>query len=106
MNITKISLFLVILIPIFGINFILHFIGNILLLVILIPLLMIAFTFVGFNLFSSNFKQCNQCGALNLNSNNKCSNCGSLLNESNTGVDSIKKDARQEIIEIEAEEIK
>ena len=48
------SLILLIVIPIFGINFLISFLGNILLLLFLIPLLLLLLVFIGFNSYKSN----------------------------------------------------
>ena len=47
------SLIILIVIPIFGINFLISFLGNILLLLFLIPLLLLILVFIGFNFYNS-----------------------------------------------------
>ena len=50
-NLLTYSLIIFIVIPIFGINFFISFIGNILLILFLVPLLLVAIVFIGFNSF-------------------------------------------------------
>ena len=52
-NLLTYSLILLIIIPIFGINFFISFVGNILLLLFLIPLLLLVLVFMGFNSYKS-----------------------------------------------------
>ena len=47
------SLIMLIVIPIFGINFLITFLGNIILLLFLIPLLLLLLGFIGFNSYWS-----------------------------------------------------
>ena len=48
------SLVILIVLPIFGINFFISFLGNILLLLFLIPLLLLLLVYIGFNSYKSN----------------------------------------------------
>ena len=68
-NLLTYSLILLLLIPIFGINFLISFLGNILLLLFLIPLLFLILVFVGFYSFKSKINVCNKCGAISLRLN-------------------------------------
>ena len=77
------SIFLIV-IPIFGFNFLLHFIGNILLLIFLIPLLIFLITLISFNSLKSKINICNQCGNISLGINNTCINCGADLDNINS----------------------
>ena len=62
-NLLTYSLIFLILIPIFGINFFISFLGNILLLLFLIPLLLVILVFIGFNSYKSKINTCDNCGA-------------------------------------------
>jgi len=104
-NLITYSLISLMVIPIFGINFILSFIGNIFLLLILIPLLLILLVFIGFNSYKSKINRCDNCGTISLGLSETCINCGAYLkniSESNQ----INKKPSESTIEIEAEEIK
>ena len=89
-----------ILIPIFGFNFFLNFLGNILLLIFLIPLLIFLITLISFNSLKSKSNICNQCGNISLGIDNTCINCGADLADINF------KKPSETIIEVKAEEIK
>ena len=52
-NLLTYSLIILIVIPIFGFNFFISFVGNILLLLFLIPLLLLVLVFMGFNSYKS-----------------------------------------------------
>ena len=78
-NLLTYSLIILIVIPIFGLNFIISFIGNILLLLFLIPLLLLVLTFIGFNSFKSKINTCSNCGAISLGLSETCMNCGADL---------------------------
>ena len=96
---------LLVIIPIFGINFFISFLSNILILLCLIPLLIFLLVFIGFNSYKSKFNTCNNCGAISLGLSDTCMNCGAEL-------ENIKKEAElnkkpsESIIEVKAEEIK
>ena len=68
----------------FGLNFLLHFIGNILLLILLVPLLIFLIIFIGFNSLKSEVNICNQCGNVSLGNNKICINCGADLDNINS----------------------
>ena len=99
------SLLLLIVIPIFGINFLISFMGNILLLLFLIPLLIFLLIFIGFNYYKSKFNKCSDCGAVSLGLSNTCINCGADLNDINKKNQFDKKPS-ESTIEVKAEEIK
>ena len=99
------SLLLLIAIPIFGINFFISFLGNILLLLFLIPLLLLVLAFVGFNFFQSKIKTCSSCGAISLGLSETCMNCGTDL-EIISNKNQIDEKPSESTIEIKAEEIK
>ena len=94
-----------ILIPIFGINFLISFLGNILLLLFLIPILLLILVFIGFNFYKSKLNPCNECGAISLGLSETCVNCGADLNDISKKNQFDKKPS-ESTIEIKAEEIK
>ena len=99
------SIFLLVL-PIFGLNFLLHFIGNILLLIFLVPLLIFLITLVGFNFLKSKVNICNQCGNMSLGNNKNCINCGADLDNINLTNFEQSPNPSETTIEVKAEEIK
>ena len=99
------SLILLMVIPIFGINFLISFLGNIVILLFLIPILLLLLVFIGFNSFKSKFNQCNECGAISLGLNGTCFSCGADLNDISQGNQFGKKPS-ESTIEVKAEEIK
>ena len=99
-NLVTFSLIFLIVVPIFGINFLLNFMGNILLLIFLVPLLIFLITLISFNSLKSKVNICNRCGNISLGVNNSCMNCGADLGEI-----SFKKPG-ETTIEVKAEEIK
>ena len=62
-NLLTYSLIIFLVVPIFGINFFISFLGNILLLLFLIPLLLLILVFIGFNSYKSKINTCDNCGA-------------------------------------------
>ena len=104
-NFITYSLIVLILIPFFGINFFISLLGNILLLVFLIPLLLIILIFLGFNSYKSKIKTCSECGTMSLGLNQICMNCGANL-ENISEKNQIYKKPSESTIEVEAEEIK
>jgi len=103
-NLITYSLILLLIIPIFGINFLISFIGNILILLFLIPLLLIILLFVGFNFYNSKSIKCSNCGSISLGLSNSCMNCGADLNYINKK-DQLNKKPSESTIEVKAEEI-
>ena len=99
------SLIILIVIPIFGINFLMSFLGNILLLLFLIPLLLLLLVFIGFNSYKSKIKTCSNCGSISFDLSETCINCGADLNETSKRIQLDKKPS-ESTIEVEAEEIK
>ena len=99
------SLIILIVIPIFGINFLISFLGNILLLLFLIPLLLIVLVFIGFNLYKSKINTCSNCGAISLGLSETCVNCGADL-KVNSNRNQLDKKPSESTIEVTAEEIK
>ena len=104
-NLLTYSLIILIVIPIFGINFLLSFLGNILLLLILIPLLLVILVFIGFNSYKSKINTCNNCGAISLGLSDTCMNCGRELKEPNKE-SRFDKNPSERTIEVKAEEVK
>ncbi len=104
-NLLTYSLIVFIIIPIFGINFFISFIGNILLLLLLIPLLLVILVFIGFNSYKSKINRCNSCGAISIGLSEKCMNCGATLDNISNNNQFDKKPS-ESTIEVKAEEIK
>ena len=104
-NLITYSLILLIVIPIFGINFFISFLGNILLLLFLIPLLLIILAFIGFNFYKSKINTCNNCGAISLDLSETCMNCGASLEDINNN-NQFNKKPSESTIEVKAEEVK
>ena len=99
------SLIILIAIPIFGFNFLISFLGNILLLLFLIPLLLLLLVFIGFNSYKSKINTCNKCGTISFGLNSTCMNCGADL-ENISKRNQIDKKPSESTIEVKAEEIK
>ena len=78
-NLLTYSLIILIVIPFFGFNFFISFVGNILLLLFLIPLLLLVLVFIGFNSYKSKINTCSNCGAISLSLSETCMNCGADL---------------------------
>ena len=100
------SLIFLMLIALFGFNFFLSLIGNLLLLVFLVPLLIFLILLISFNSLKSKVNTCNQCGTLSLGINNTCMNCGADLEDINPKSSEILKKPSETTIEVKAEEIK
>ena len=104
-NLLTYSLIILIIIPLFGINFLISLVGNILLLLFLIPLLLVILVFIGFNSYKSKIKTCNSCGAISFGISETCMSCGvNLENISND--DQFDKKPSESTIEVKAEEVK
>ncbi len=99
------SLIIVIMIPIFGINFFMSFLGNILILLFLIPLLLFLILLIGFNSYKSKINKCDECGAVSLGLSENCMNCGAEFNYPNNK-NQINIKPSESTIEVKAEEIK
>ena len=104
-NLITYSLIVLIVIPIFGFKFLITFLGNILLIVFLIPVLLLLLGFIGFNSLKSTISICSNCGAISLGVNETCTSCGSDIKE-NIKRNELEKQPSESTIEIEAEEIK
>ena len=104
-NLLTYSLIALITIPIFGINFFISFLGNILLLLFLIPLLLVILVFIGFNSYKSKINTCENCGVISLGLSKTCMNCGANL-ENISNNNQFNKNPSESTIEVKAEEIK
>ena len=99
------SLMILIVISIFGLNFFISFLGNILLLLFLIPLLLVILVFIGFNSYKSKINTCKNCGAISLGLSENCMNCGAKLENISNNNQFYKKPS-ESTIEVKAEEVK
>ena len=104
-NLLTYSLIILVVIPIFGINFFISFLGNILLLLFLIPLLLIILVSIGFNFYKSKINTCNNCGAISLGLSENCMNCGANLEKINEK-NHLDYKPSESTIEVKAEEVK
>ena len=104
-NILTYSIIIIMVIPILGINFVIGFISNILILLLLIPLFIILLVFLGFTYYKSKINICNNCGTISLNLSETCINCGANLNDINK-INQLDKKPSESTIEVQAEEIK
>ena len=104
-NLITYSIIFFLVISFFGFNFLIGLLGNILILIVLTPLLLIGLAFLGINSFKTKLKVCTNCGATTLSNSQSCLYCGSNLSESEN-IKNLNEDASNETIEIEAEEIK
>tara|TARA_Y100000991_G_scaffold28674_1_gene18145 strand:- start:164 stop:481 length:318 start_codon:yes stop_codon:yes gene_type:complete len=96
------SLIFLLVVPIFGFNFFINILGNILLLMFLVPLLIFLIAIISFNSLNSKVKTCYQCGMISLDTNNTCMNCGADLGSKKTN--NLKKPS-EITIEVKAEEV-
>ena len=94
-----------VIISIFGINFFISFLGNILLLLFLIPLFLLLILFIGLNSYKSKINTCSNCGAISLGLSDTCMNCGENVKDSNKE-SKYDKNPSERTIEIKAEEVK
>jgi len=103
-NLLTYSLIILLFIPIFGINFFIGLISNIIIILFLIPLLLLALVFIGFNFYKSKINTCSNCGAISLGLSETCMNCGTKLDNvlKNNQLD---QKPSESTIEVKAEEI-
>ena len=94
-----------VIISIFGINFFISFLGNILLLLFLIPLFLLLVIFIVFNSYKSKINTCDNCGAISLGLNDTCMKCGEELENTNKE-SKFEKNPSERTIEVKAEEVK
>ena len=104
-NLLTYSLIILFVIPIFGFNFFISFVGNILILLFLIPLLLLVLVFIGLNSYKSKINTCSNCGAISLGLSENCINCGANLENINKKNQFDKKPS-ESTIDVKAEEIK
>ena len=104
-NLLTYSLIIFIFIPIFGFNFFINLVGNILLLLFLIPLLVLVLVFIGFNSYKSKINKCSNCGAISLGLSETCMNCAADL-ENISKKNQLHKKPGESTIEVKAEEVK
>ena len=104
-NLLTYTFIILIIIPVFGINFFLSFLGNIILILFLIPLLLLLLVFVVINSYKSKINICNSCGALSFGERGICINCGSDLGGINKKNQTDKKPS-ESTIEVKAVEVK
>ena len=88
----------------FGFNFLFSLLGNILIILFLTPILLLVIAFLIITSFKSKFKVCTNCGTTSISASESCQYCGSNFSEIENKKD-YSEDARNETIEIEAEEI-
>ncbi len=92
------------LILIFGFNFVLSFLGNVLLLSLLIPILLLLIFLISYNSYKSKINICSNCGSISLGISNNCMNCGAeIINKKNTDQFNVK--ASEKTVEVKAEEV-
>ena len=103
-NLLTYSLIIFIIIPIFGINFFISLLGNIIIILFLVPLLLLLLLFIGFSSYKAKIKKCKNCGLISLGSSSTCMNCGNDLDD-NISNNRIDKKPSESTIEIKAEEI-
>ena len=99
------SLIFILIIPLFGFNFLIGLLGNILLLIILVPLLILILGFLGLNSFKSSINLCENCGSTFIGKNANCPYCDYKSINDIKEDDDLSSDASNKIIEVKAEEI-
>ncbi len=104
-NLLTCTFILLLVLPIFGINFFIGILGNILLLLFLIPLFLLLLVFLGFNYYNSKINRCSNCGTINLDFSETCMNCGTKLNDISKK-NQLNNKPSESTIEVIAEEIK
>ena len=104
-NLFTYGLVILIIIPIFGINFFISFLSNIILLLFLIPLFLLLLILIGFNFYKSKINTCSSCGSISLGLSETCINCGANL-DNISKKNQINKKPSESTIEVKAEEIK
>ena len=104
-NLLTNSLIKLIVIPIFGFNFFISFVGNILLLLFLIPLLLLVLVFIVFNSYKSKINKCSNCGAISLGLSETSMHCGADL-ENTSKKNQLDNKPSESTIEVNAEEVK
>ena len=103
-NLLTYSLIILIVIPIFGFKLFISFVGNILLLLVLIPILLLVLVSIGFNSYKSKINTCSNCGTISFGLSETCINCGEDLEDINDNQKNYKPS--ESTIEVKAEEVK
>ena len=104
-NLLTYTLIILLVIPIFGFNFFISFLGNIILLLFLITLLLLVLVFMGFSFYKSKINTCSNCGAISLGLSKTCMNCGTDFENINNK-NQLDKKPSESTIDVKAEEIK
>ena len=104
-SLLPLSLIILILIPIFGMNFFITFVSNLLILLLLIPLLLLILIFIGFNFYKSKINTCSNCGTISFGLSETCMNCGEDLKDDSNRY-KLNEKPSESTIEVQAEEIK
>ena len=104
-NFLTYALIILLVVPIFGINFFISILGNLLILLFLVPLLLLILVFLGLNSFKSKINTCANCGAILIGQNKTCISCGADL-ENISKKNQLSKKPSESTIEVQAEEIK
>ena len=104
-NFFTFSLVILMLIPMLGIKFFISLIGNILILLFLIPILLLILLLIGFNSYKSKINKCRNCGTISLGLSETCINCGAEFNDMRNVINLVNKPS-ESTIEVKAEEIK
>ena len=104
-NLLTYSLIILLFIPIFGINFFIGLLSNIIILLLLIPLLLLALVFIGFNFYKPKINTCSNCGAISLGLSETCMNCGTKLDNISKN-NQLNQKPSESTIEVKAEEVK
>ena len=99
------SLIFILIIPLFGLNFLIGLLGNILLLIVLVPILISIVVFLGLNSFKSTINLCESCGSTIIGNNGNCPYCDYKSIKNKQEDDDLSSDASNKIIEVKAEEI-
>ena len=99
------SLIFILIIPLFGLNFLIGLLGNILLLIFLVPLLILILGFLFLNTFKSSINSCENCGTTFIGNNGNCPYCDFKSIENIQKDDDLSSDASNKTIEVKAEEI-
>ena len=99
------SLIFILIIPLFGFNFLIGLLGNIFLLIVLVPLLILIIGFLGLNSFKSSINLCESCGSTIIGNYENCPYCNFKFTQNIQREDASSSDASNKIIEVKAEEI-
>jgi len=98
------SLIFILIFPLFGFKFLISLLGNIFLLIVLVPFLVLIIGFLALNSLKSTINLCENCGSTIIGINDNCPYCD-YKSIKNIQKDDLSSDASNEIIEVKAEEI-